>query len=61
MKNKEKQKEFIGPITTTSAILWILKSIGSAILSWITWCVLDRFRGRKTKTGIDKEVGKELS
>ena len=61
MKNNEEQREFIEPISTISFILWILQSIGSAILAWITWSVLDRFRGKKTKTGIDSEVEKELS
>ena len=60
-KNEPKlgQKEFIDPITTP-ILFWIFKSIGSAILGWITWILLDRFR-KKPKTDVDSEVEKEVS
>jgi hypothetical protein len=60
-KNEPKsgQKKFIGPITTP-ILFWIFKSIGSAILGWVTLIFLDRFR-KKPKTDVDSEVEKEVS
>ena len=55
-----KRKDFIGP-ESTPIIFWILKSIGSAILGWITWCILDRFREAKPKTDVDTDAEKEVS
>ena len=47
--------------SATPIIFWILKSIGSAILGWITWCILDRFREAKSKTEVDTDIEKEVS
>jgi threonine/homoserine/homoserine lactone efflux protein len=63
MEKKEpesRQKEFIDPVTTPF-LFWIIKSIGSAILGWITWNVLDLFRKKKVKTGVDRDAEKQVS
>ena len=63
MNNKEPEsghKEFIDPVTTP-ILFWIFKSVGSAILGWTTWNMLDLFRKKKTKTEVDSEVEKPVS
>ena len=59
MERNGEEREFIEPITTTSVILWVLQSIGSGVIGWVTWCVLNRFR--KSKTDVDTNVEKEVS
>ena len=59
MKTDLEEKEFIDPIATTPVIFWILQSIGSAILGWITWSILDRFKNKKTD--VDTDTKEEVS
>ena len=54
-----KEKEFIDPVTTP-IIFWIIKSIGTGIITWITCLTLNfiRKKSKKPKTGVDTKKPK---